>query len=87
MTDLRSDIICEKIRSPLEIRKELATLIRLQRRLLARDTRSSYIDTNAKYRANDLINLKIELLVWVLRHDVSPQDYYKQEYRRDYPNA
>lgn len=74
MTDLRSDIICEKTRSPFEIRWQLAQQIKYLRGLGKQDSACNYITTGY-----------IRALQWVLKNDVSPQAYYKETYMREYP--
>lgn len=76
MTDLRSDIICEKARSPFEIRWQLAQNIKYLRKLGKQDSVANHVTTGY-----------IRALQWVLKNDVSPQAYYKEQYKRDYPNA
>jgi len=83
---LRDDIICEKMRSPKEIRKELADLIRTQGKNLAQKN-LDHVDTLKKYQLNDQIWMIRKVLQWVLRHDESPQEYYRRVYGREWPEA
>ena len=68
---LRSDIICEKTRSPQEIRNELAKHLRIMRR----------------QRPHQSIwrNGIIAAMKWMLREDISCKDFYKNQYGREYP--
>lgn len=72
---LRQDIICEKTRSPGEIRRTLAYLWRNRRWALAKQ----------EYTLATTFLIRIEMLNWVLRHDTSCRDYYKKQYNREWP--
>ena len=71
----RHDIICEKTRSPGEIRRTLANLWRNRRWALAKQ----------EYTIANTTLIRIEMLNWVLRHDITPQKYYKKLYSREWP--
>lgn len=77
MTDkqLRLDIICEKMRSPWEIRHELACQYKIWRK--CRET--------CEYTLVEIAQIKIRILKWILREDKTPQAYYKEQYGREYP--
>lgn len=83
---LRDDMICEKMRSPKEIRKALADLIRLQRKNL-RQNDLGYLATRQKYQTNNIVWKLREVLEWTLRHEESPQGYYRRVYGREWPET
>ena len=66
---LRIDMIHEKMRSPLEIRKSLARCIKDLRSLNNKQARGQLIAMIAAFK-------------YVLRHDVSPQQYYEERYKK-----
>jgi len=72
---LRHDIICEKTRSPGEIRKELAIQLRSWRKF--RET--------FEYHIAEIAMIRIRILKWVLQHDITPKAYYKKQYNRKWP--
>ena len=72
MTDLRSDLICEKVRSVSDIRKYLAMKIKNYR-------------NNPNTLISPILSGEISALRWVLRQNMTPQEYFKETYQREYP--
>ena len=72
---LRHDIICEKTRSPSEIRNEIAVQLKMWRRF--RET--------CEYTCASIALVRARCLKWVLRHDTSCRKYYKEKYGREWP--
>lgn len=69
---LREDIICEKMRSPQEIRNFLAKHLRMVR----------HKPSDELYR--EQIGFVLALR-WVLQHDKSYRHYYREKYCREWP--
>jgi hypothetical protein len=67
----RQDLICERQRGTQEIRDELARLIKLHRNLR----------TDIFKHATEA---EIEMLKWVLNHDLPLDKYYRERYNREH---
>jgi len=81
----RQDLIHERTRSVSEIRRRLADTIRMRRR-----TRRFRLDMppqelDEQVAEDKRLSVEIRVLRWVLNHDLSLDEFYRERYNREMP--